>query len=267
MDFKALVLEYMPNDSLEKWLYSHNYFLDVLQRLNIMLDVAFAVEYLHHRLATPVVHCDLKPSNVLLDADMVARVGDFGIAKLFGEGEYIAQTKTLATIGYMAPGDVYYPIFFPCSYFANFSPSSRLYFLLADVVLTSLMSCVEYGMEGIVSTGGDVYSYGVLLMEVFTRKKPTNEMFSGEMSLKSWVSQLLCSGSLLSAVDSNLLRNEDENFAAKEQCVLSVLHLALDCSKDQPRERIDMEDAVARLEKVRTVFLAKVGGGLKDKAI
>ncbi|KAE9446430.1 hypothetical protein C3L33_21671, partial [Rhododendron williamsianum] len=69
------------------------------------------------------------------------------------------------------------------------------------------------------------------------------------------------------AVDSNLLRNEDENFAAKEQCVLSVLHLALDCSKDQPRERIDMEDAVARLEKVRTVFLAKVGGGLKDKAI
>lgn len=112
MDFKALVLEYMPNESLEKWLYSHNYFLDVLQRLNTMLDVAFAVEYLRHRLATPIVHCDLKPSNVLLDADMVARVGDFGIAKLFGEGEYIAQTKTLATIGYMAPGDVYYPIFF-----------------------------------------------------------------------------------------------------------------------------------------------------------
>lgn len=87
-------------------------------------------------------------------------------------------------------------------------------------------------MEGIVSTGGDVYSYGVLLMEVFTIKKPTNEMFSGEMSLKNWVSQLLDSGSLLSAVDSNLIQNEDETFDAKEQCVLSVLHLALHCSKD-----------------------------------
>lgn len=119
-------------------------------------------------------------------------------------------------------------------------------------------------MEGIVSTAGDVYSYGVLLMEVFTRKKPTNEMFSGEMSLKHWVTQLLDSGSLLSAVDSNLIQHEDETFDAKVQCVSSVLHLALDCSKDQPKDRIDMKDAVTRLTKVKTVFLAKVSGRLKD---
>ncbi|KAH7571945.1 hypothetical protein JRO89_XS04G0171800 [Xanthoceras sorbifolium] len=63
IDFKALVLEYMPNGSLETWLYSHNYCLDTLQRLNIMIDVTLALEYLHHDYATPIVHCDLKPSN------------------------------------------------------------------------------------------------------------------------------------------------------------------------------------------------------------
>ncbi|WRX30088.1 Protein kinase domain - like 10 [Theobroma cacao] len=102
-DFKALVLEFMPNGSLEKWLYSDHYFLDILQRINIMIDVASALEYLHLGHPNPIIHCDLKPSNVLLDSDMVAHVGDFGIAKLLGEEEYIKQTKTLATIGYMAP--------------------------------------------------------------------------------------------------------------------------------------------------------------------
>lgn len=103
-DFKGLVLEYMPNGTVEKWLYSHNYFLDILKRLEIMIDVACALEYLHYGYSTPVVHCDLKPSNVLLDNDMVAHVSDFGISK-FLYGESIAQTKTIATIGYIAPGN------------------------------------------------------------------------------------------------------------------------------------------------------------------
>ncbi|XP_028075467.1 receptor kinase-like protein Xa21 [Camellia sinensis] len=105
LDFKALVLEYMPNGTLEKWLYSHNYFLDILQRLDIMIDVACALEYLHHGYSVSVAHCDLKPSNVLLDDDMVAHVSDFGIAKLLGVGESIAQTRTIATFGCIAPGD------------------------------------------------------------------------------------------------------------------------------------------------------------------
>ncbi|EOY13295.1 Leucine-rich repeat protein kinase family protein [Theobroma cacao] len=102
VDFKALALEFMPNGSLKKWLYSHNYFLDILHRLNIMIDVASALEYLNHGQTIPVAHCDLKPNNVPLDEDMVAHWGDFGIIKLLGEEDSTVQTMTLATIGYMA---------------------------------------------------------------------------------------------------------------------------------------------------------------------
>ncbi|KAK2968360.1 LOW QUALITY PROTEIN: hypothetical protein RJ640_029414, partial [Escallonia rubra] len=71
LDFKAVVLEHMPNGSLEKWLYLHNYLLDIMQRLNIMIDVTCALDYLHFGFETPVVHCDLKPSKVLLNEDMI----------------------------------------------------------------------------------------------------------------------------------------------------------------------------------------------------
>ena len=103
--FKALVLEYMPNGSLEKWLYSDDYCLNMIERLDIMIDVASALEYLHYDYSTPIVHSDLKPSNVLLDEDMVGHVSDFGIAKLLGNGDSTVLTNTLATIGYIAPGE------------------------------------------------------------------------------------------------------------------------------------------------------------------
>ena len=106
IDFKALVLEYMPKGSLKKWLYSHNHFLDMIERLNMMIDVASSLEYLHHGCPLSVVHCDLKPNNILLNKDMVALVSDFGISKFLGNEDSITQTMTLATIGYMAPGDV-----------------------------------------------------------------------------------------------------------------------------------------------------------------
>ncbi|CAN4122979.1 unnamed protein product [Withania somnifera] len=102
-DFKALVLEYMPNGTLDKWLHSHDLFLGIMQRLDIMIDVASVLDYLHNGYPIPVVHCDLKPSNVLQDQDMVGHVSDFGIAKLLGDGETFVQTRTIATIGYIAP--------------------------------------------------------------------------------------------------------------------------------------------------------------------
>ncbi|XP_060179292.1 putative leucine-rich repeat receptor-like serine/threonine-protein kinase At2g24130 [Lycium barbarum] len=104
INFKALVLEYMPKGSLDKWLYSHNYFLDIMQRLSIMIDVACPLEYLHHGCPSSVIHYDLKPSNGLLDENMVAYLRDFGISKLLGEDESDLYTKTLATLGYIAPG-------------------------------------------------------------------------------------------------------------------------------------------------------------------
>ena len=88
--------------------YSQNSPLNILRRLNIMIDVASALEYLHHGhgYSEQVVHCDVKPNNILLDDDMVAHVTDFGIARLLGGGDSMTQIMTLATIGYVAPSDV-----------------------------------------------------------------------------------------------------------------------------------------------------------------
>ncbi|KAK9204037.1 hypothetical protein WN943_014294 [Citrus x changshan-huyou] len=103
-DFTASVVEFMPDGSLKKLLYSHNFFLDILERLNIMIDVGLTHEYLHRDLSTPMINCDLKPNNILLDENMVAYVSDFGISKLFGEiDDPVTQTMTIAIIGDIAP--------------------------------------------------------------------------------------------------------------------------------------------------------------------
>ncbi|XVF23056.1 hypothetical protein REPUB_Repub13aG0005000 [Reevesia pubescens] len=215
LDFKALVLDFMSNGSLEKWLHSENYFLDILQRVDIMIDVASALEYLHAGQPTPIVHCDLKPSNILLDEDLVAHLGDFGIAKLLGEGDLMTQTMTLATIGYMAP---------------------------------------EFGSIGIVSFKCDIYSYGILLIETFTKKKPKDEFFTDAMTMRHWVKRSLSSG-MIDIVDANLLTREDEYFIVKANCISSIMELALVCSTELPEKRKDMKDVVATLKKIKQKFL------------
>ncbi|GFP81332.1 probable LRR receptor-like serine/threonine-protein kinase at3g47570 [Phtheirospermum japonicum] len=211
---KALILGYMPNGSLEKWLHSGNHCLDLIQRLQIAIDVALALEYLHHGHPFPVVHCDIKPSNVLLDEDMVAHLADFGISKLFDDGEIMVQTKTLATIGYAAP---------------------------------------EYGSEGKVSTNGDVYSYGILLLEIFTKKKPVDDMFSEQMSLKEWVHKALQDYAVSEVAAPGLLTREQNQhiFAKLEECVSSILSLAMKCLAIAPDERINMIETVATLKRIK----------------
>ena len=116
-DFKSLIFEFMSNGSLEKWLHPkideqhQNKNLRFIHRLNIAVEVAYALEYLHHHCQTPIVHCDLKPSNILLDEDMVAHVGDFGLVNfLFEASNNPSKSQTLSvglkgSIGYIPPGN------------------------------------------------------------------------------------------------------------------------------------------------------------------
>ncbi|KAM4133602.1 hypothetical protein ACJW30_01G342300 [Castanea mollissima] len=220
-EFRALVLQYMSNGSLEKWLYSHNYCLNLVQRVSIMVDVALALDYLHNGQSESMVHCDLKPSNILLDEDMVAHVGDFGIAKILVENKDATHTKTIGTIGYIAP---------------------------------------EYGSEGRVSTKGDIYSYGIILLEMITRKKPTDEIFVGELGMRQWIASLR---DRMEVVDDGLLRIEDGRDVTALQTILSsILELGLRCSEELPNGRLDIKDVVAKVNKIKLTLLGNRNRGV-----
>ncbi|KAF8023999.1 hypothetical protein BT93_F1257 [Corymbia citriodora subsp. variegata] len=171
----------------------------------IMVDVAMGIEYLHHSQSELIVHCNLKPSNVLLNEDLTAQI--------LAESKLKTQTRTLGTIGYIPP---------------------------------------EYGLEGKVSTKGDVYSSGILLLEVITKKKPIDEMFDADMSLKQWVSVVIPT-KVLDIMDSELLTRKHENLMLSEleSIVLSILELRLECLKELPEERIDMKTVVVKLNKIK----------------
>ena len=115
-DFRALVFEFMANGSLDRWIHSNlegqngQGALSLSHRLDIVMDIVDALDYLHNSCQPSIIHCNLKPSNILLNQDMRARVGDFGIARVLDEATSKHPVNSSSTIGirgsigYIAPG-------------------------------------------------------------------------------------------------------------------------------------------------------------------
>ncbi|XP_077231440.1 receptor kinase-like protein Xa21 [Tasmannia lanceolata] len=237
-DFKALVFEYMPNGSLEMWLHQSGDVqhplmnLTLIQRLNVAIDVASALDYLHHHGQTPLVHGDLKPSNVLLDDDMNAHVGDFGLARFIFEdtaNHSNNQSSSLTikgSIGYVAP---------------------------------------EYGMGGKRSTYGDVYSYGILLLEMFTGKAPTNNLFIDGLTLDQFAKTAL-PDRVIEITDPQLISEEvqvvnnknNENHTIMKNrmhdCVVSMFRIGVSCCAESPRDRMQMGNVVTELHEIKNLY-------------
>ncbi|KAL5750311.1 hypothetical protein ACOSP7_024914 [Xanthoceras sorbifolium] len=132
-----LVYDYMPNGSLDKILYSNTRpNMNWIQRFWILRGVASGLFYLHEEWEQVVLHRDIKPGNVLLDADLNGKLGDFGLAKLYDHGSNPQTTKPVGTIGYMAP---------------------------------------ELLTTGKASTSTDVYAFGIFMLEVACGKRPMEQ--------------------------------------------------------------------------------------------
>ncbi|CAL5411937.1 unnamed protein product [Camellia sinensis] len=227
-EFKALVYEFMANGSLEKWLHhdgienngqeeeSRN--LKLIQRLNIAIDVASAIEYLHCHCDSTIIHGDLKLSNVLLDDEMIARVGDFGLAKIIStiSNEVVQHqsnsTAVRGTIGYVAP---------------------------------------EYAMGNRASTIANVYSYGIFLLEMFTGKIPTDNVFKDDLNLHILVESAL-PDQVLEIVDPRILSEPEPRRWLKDTLV-SVLRIGVACSMESPRDQMQIQDVVNALCKIKKV--------------
>ncbi|KAH9670352.1 protein kinase domain-containing protein [Citrus sinensis] len=240
-DFKAIVYEYMLNGSLEKWLHPEAVAqrdeeieiqkLTLLWRISIAIDVASALDYLHHHCQEPILHCDLKPSNILLDNDLTAKIGDFGLARIFHQAvsnpALTSSVGVRGTIGYAAP---------------------------------------EYGLGSEVSTNGDVYSYGILLLEMVITKKPTDVMFEGDLNLHNSARMdlpdrvmdivdpiLLNDGEILISTDKH--KQRQARISSRLECLISLIRIGVACSMESPQDRMNMTNVVHELQSVKKILL------------
>ncbi|CAH8298610.1 unnamed protein product [Eruca vesicaria subsp. sativa] len=201
-----LVYEYMPQGTLSShifhWEEEGLQPLEWSRRLIIALDVAKGVEYLHSLANQSFIHRDLKPSNILLGDDMRAKVADFGLVRLAPEGAQSIETKIAGTFGYLAP---------------------------------------EYAVTGRVTTRVDVYSFGVILMELLTGRKALDVKRSEEdVHLATWFRRMFINkDSFPKAIDKTIEIDEETL-----RSINKVAELASQCSAREPHQRPDMSHVV-----------------------
>ncbi|CAN7119933.1 unnamed protein product [Brassica rapa subsp. narinosa] len=207
---RLLVYPYMPQGTLSKHLFhwsDHSLRpLDWTARLSIALDVARAVEYLHTLAlhSQSFIHRDLKPPNILLGDDLRAKVSDFGLVTATEEGRESVKTKCRGTPGYMAP---------------------------------------EY-LDGRVMRKIDVYSFGVILMELITGKKATDHSRAeDDIHITTWFRKMLREEETFSeAIDGNIIANQET-----QRIIFEVAKLARQCCTRTPEQRPDMAQVVSFL--------------------
>ncbi|XP_020089438.1 receptor protein kinase TMK1-like [Ananas comosus] len=202
---RLLVYEYMPQGALSKHLFRWKQLglepLSWKKRLNIALDVARGMEYLHNLAHQCFIHRDLKSSNILLGDDYRAKVSDFGLVKLAPDGNSVV-TRLAGTFGYLAP---------------------------------------EYAVTGKITTKADVFSYGVVLMELITGLMALDESRAEETRyLASWFYNIKNSKEKLRAAIDLSLDVTDETF----ESIRIIAELAGHCTAREPHQRPDMGHAV-----------------------
>ncbi|KAK9065370.1 hypothetical protein SSX86_016753 [Deinandra increscens subsp. villosa] len=221
-DFKALVYEFIPNGSLHDWLHSSESTsrtrLNLLQIINILMDVAYALDYIHNNCLPNIIHGDLKPRNILLDNDMVAHVGDFGLVHFLGTSYAESSIGIKGTIGYVAP---------------------------------------EYGLGNEMTSIADVYSFGIILLEMVTGKMPIDDMFSEGFSLHKYASMAL-PNHVMDVIDVNILEvyqgmsgfNREAKAKKIEECLALMVNIGVSCSVDFPSQRMDIKKVVHELRHI-----------------